>query len=176
MHLLIGIVSVLAIGVTGFKADPNPAGRSRRSDDGNPLQAVVDHLTQQMGQMQAQVQANKNSLDNLQQAVGFTVRTRNEDMHGFAVGQVVKFDNPVFNAGNGYNPASGIFTAPVSGTYVFFLQTLHHNNDDTKVFLDIMKNDRFLTRAHAGFTAFENGSTLAVTHLNQGDTIEVQVG
>nr|KAG5713847.1 hypothetical protein BaRGS_024474 [Batillaria attramentaria] len=53
--------------------------------------------------------------------------------------------------------------------------TLNHNTRDGRIFLDIIKNGEFLSRVHAGWSPFENGSTLSVTHLEKGDTVNVQV-
>ena len=39
-----------------------------------------------------------------------------------ATGQVYVFSNTVFNHGDGYHNATGVFTAPVSGVYVFTVQ------------------------------------------------------
>ncbi|XP_046376652.1 uncharacterized protein LOC124149235 isoform X2 [Haliotis rufescens] len=42
----------------------------------------------------------------------------------FGVGSAVVFDRVAANIGNGYNPTSGIFTAPFSGYYEFKCQLL----------------------------------------------------
>ncbi|KAK7507750.1 hypothetical protein BaRGS_00000715 [Batillaria attramentaria] len=111
----------------------------------------------------------------MQQMIGFSVRMKAEDMRDLAPTQVVSFDDVISNAGGGYDSSTGVFTAPASGTYVFYLQTLNHNTRDGRIFLDIIKNGEFLSRVHAGWSPFENGSTLSVTHLEKGDTVNVQV-
>nr|KAG5689367.1 hypothetical protein BaRGS_019741 [Batillaria attramentaria] len=54
--------------------------------------------------------------------VAFTVRFKNDDgANGIHLGQrsTLKFDYVIINLGNGYNPLTGAFTAPVAGLYVF---------------------------------------------------------
>lgn len=39
----------------------------------------------------------------------------------------ILFNNITFNVGNGYNPATGLFTAPITGIYHFKAEILLHN-------------------------------------------------
>jgi hypothetical protein len=56
--------------------------------------------------------------------VAFTVTFSHDDSDdGIPLGphQTLKFDRVVTNAGNGYDPTTGLFTAPVAGYYAFYL-------------------------------------------------------
>ena len=55
-----------------------------------------------------------------EQPVAFTATFKNADLHGLGVGQTVKFDKVLYNAGNAYSPLTGLFTAPTDGTYLFY--------------------------------------------------------
>ena len=79
--------------------------------------------------------------------------------------QVIKFDMVQTNQGAAYDPATGVFTAPVSGLYVFLFST--HAMDaahrgDVYLHVDghgqVFVNDReYMATGHAAF------------HLNGGD-------
>lgn len=36
--------------------------------------------------------------------------------------EIIKFDYIMYNEGQGYDPETGYFTAPVGGMYLFFVQ------------------------------------------------------
>ncbi|KAK7508540.1 hypothetical protein BaRGS_00000106 [Batillaria attramentaria] len=120
------------------------SSRDRRSDDINPLEAVVSDMSQKVNLLTAEVAA---------------LKTRAE---------------VIFNAGSGYNPTSGLFTAPSSGTYVFFVNVMRHANDPT-VQLNIFKGGSLALRAYACCSTYANGSGLVTLHLNQGETVHVQI-
>ena len=53
--------------------------------------------------------------------VAFTAKFRHTDVLHLSPGLTLKFDYVVYNAGNGYNPQTGFFTAPSAGTYAFYI-------------------------------------------------------
>ncbi|XP_061171296.1 uncharacterized protein LOC133180861 [Saccostrea echinata] len=63
---------------------------------------------------------------------GITTNTR------FQRDQTVIFPHVITNKGNAYNPANGVFTAPVNGTYVFFCSIISVGSDNSWV--KIIKN------------------------------------
>nr|KAG5692171.1 hypothetical protein BaRGS_008717 [Batillaria attramentaria] len=58
----------------------------------------------------------------MEQPVAFTAKFKTSHVSGLGSEQTLKFDNVMYNAGGGYDPVSGHFTAPSSGTYAFFLK------------------------------------------------------
>lgn len=60
--------------------------------------------------------------------MGFTARKKLADVRGLRLYETIVFDDVVYNAGDGYDPETGFFTAPVAGSYVFFLQVNLLNN------------------------------------------------
>ena len=79
--------------------------------------------------------------------VAFTVRlgssTLLDSLH------VVVFDQVIHNQGDGYNPATGIFTAPVTGTYIFTVSVMTVNKDNY-VHLQLMANKKEVGRVFCG--------------------------
>lgn len=86
----------------------------------------------------------------------------------------IKFDQVVTNVGNGYNPKTGVFTCPISGTYVFtwsvgmfhpgYIYTYLIKNGDSVSFANTSDDD------YSSMT-----SQTSVLALNYGDVITVKV-
>ena len=70
-----------------------------------------------------------------------------------------------------------LFFISLSGSlYTFSLLQIMRNHDNGQyILLDSMKNGLFLARTHAGYSSWENGSNLMLTHLDEGDIIHVDV-
>jgi len=96
-------------------------------------------------------------------------------------GQTVVFDKIETNIGGAYNGTTGVFTAPISGSYVFSL-TYHMFYDKSHVSigqLRIMQNNEVKIRVYRGLTNELNGATASGTtalFLNKGDHVYVQAG
>ncbi|XP_041374225.1 complement C1q-like protein 4 [Gigantopelta aegis] len=56
--------------------------------------------------------------------VVFTAQFSQASVDNIAQRDTLRFDNVRINLGNGYNPGSGVFRAPLSGVYQFLLQTV----------------------------------------------------
>jgi hypothetical protein len=82
------------------------------------------------------------------------------------------FPAVVYNIGRGYDPNTGIFTAPVDGHFVFFvnIQSLGSNY----VHVDIVHNSSPKVRAMASTPDYSPGSNLAVLRLQKGDRVWVE--
>ncbi|XP_062601426.1 multimerin-2-like [Saccostrea cucullata] len=86
------------------------------------------------------------------------------------------FTQVINNVGGGYNPNTGIFTAPVDGDYVFYvsIQSYNHNHD---IYVDIVLNGskkvRAMAEVYTSDDAYETGTNLVTLPLDQGDTVWV---
>ncbi|PVD22302.1 hypothetical protein C0Q70_18111 [Pomacea canaliculata] len=140
-------------------------GRSiRRSDDLDPLETLVAALSQKINNLQAQLQALETQQQN-QHAVSFFAQYSDYHHPNLQENTVLRFDNPISNVGGGYNAATGQFTAPVSGTYVFNLNAL----SDSKIWFNIciMHNGQCVA-----LTQLTTASSIGVTlELQKGDTV-----
>jgi hypothetical protein len=95
--------------------------------------------------------------------------------------RALKFEVVRTNIGNAYNRDTGIFTSPVSGTYVFYTQAFGTNTPELS--LEILKNDLSTRVAMAyedmrapGFMpAHISSSDIGTVHLQAGDRVYVRV-
>ena len=85
------------------------------------------------------------------------------------------FDEALTNIGSAYNTSNGIFTAPVSGSYAFFLSQMAPNGHNS-LLLDITKNGVVLDEvfAEGRSDSFDQGSSQVTTHLATGDQVWVR--
>ncbi|XP_060567988.1 complement C1q tumor necrosis factor-related protein 3-like [Ruditapes philippinarum] len=65
----------------------------------------------------------ENGGKNCRNAIAFTTVLSRETT--FESGNIIKFNSVLNNEGNGYNRNSGMFRAPISGTYIFAFQIEH---------------------------------------------------
>ncbi|KAK7473813.1 hypothetical protein BaRGS_00034920 [Batillaria attramentaria] len=101
-------------------------------------------------------------------AVAFTASLRGGGRIDIGDNTPIKF--------NGYSSHTGFFTAPVAGTYGFYL-TVKGANIPEVVHVGIYKSGRILTRTEARGTAkdiYDKGSCFAITHLNVGDRVHAR--
>nr|KAG5686622.1 hypothetical protein BaRGS_006296 [Batillaria attramentaria] len=102
--------------------------------------------------------------------VAFTARFSRDNI-AVANHTTLKLDKVITNIGNGYDPLSGIFTAPVAGVYGFYATLMAVNGRGT-IYLAIDKHDTILDIIHGdGVNINAQGSTLVTTHLAAGEKV-----
>merc|ERR1719239_58103 len=86
---------------------------------------------------------------------------------------VVVFNRLTTNAGNGYDPATGLFTCPVSGYYVLDVHVQGQHNSLVAVFMYL--NGSEIAYAYADDNAeYESASGHLEVLLKQGDRVNVK--
>ena len=134
----------------------------------------LQRLIQEQAQ---QLKALKESTSTAVPRVAFTAGL------GHSIGPVtikmpVKYQVIISNMGNGYNPATGIFTARVSGMY-YFSYTMYNNNraSTPNSEMSLMKNGQLMayTSDIVG-NDFQNSATnAAVLRLEAGDNVYTEL-
>nr|XP_011432555.2 complement C1q-like protein 2 isoform X2 [Crassostrea gigas] len=95
-------------------------------------------------------------------------------------GDTLVFPVIIYSEGTGYNPSTGIFTAPTAGTYVFYIsvQSAMHKY----IYFDIVLNGSAKVRALAWYNSgnsiaiHQTGTNLVILHLQTGDSVWVKRG
>ena len=111
-------------------------------------------------------------------SVVFTAMFSTDDSNnGIALStrSTLQFDRAITNIGNGYNPHTGVFTAPLTGAYAFSLIVMVPRAHGP-LRLSIMKQGATLDRVFAPDTdnPEDQGSTLVTTQLAAGEQVWVQ--
>ncbi|XP_046563577.1 multimerin-2-like [Haliotis rubra] len=112
-----------------------------RSDHVSRLDARLESLERQLLALNSTLQ-NRIS----RTAVAFEV-TCNRSPFTLYTNEIYKCDSVTLNIGGGYHAATGIFEAPVSGTYLFWASILPYNGHS--VYAILYKEGRSLGLAHA---------------------------
>ncbi|XP_069102694.1 heavy metal-binding protein HIP-like [Argopecten irradians] len=82
----------------------------------------------------------------------------------------IPFDSVKINAGNGYSPSTGVFTAPNDGVYMLYT-SLSVNGDDA-LHAELLKNG--VTQCQCTSTHYGTGSCMVIIPLSTGDTVLVK--
>ena len=83
------------------------------------------------------------------------------------------FNSVILNVGNGYNPSTGVFTSPMTGTFVFYVTAVEYSKQYLMV--DIVLNSvskvRTIGESNAGY---QTGTNMVVLNLQKGDSVWVR--
>ncbi|KAK9535379.1 hypothetical protein VZT92_007762 [Zoarces viviparus] len=95
----------------------------------------------------------------------------------FTTDTPLKYKKVFSNTGNGYNPSTGIFTAPVNGTYFFRFSMFKSVSPTSNSVVCLMKNDEWLASVWdtSGTDSTDMGSNAVVIALQVGDSVFVEL-
>ncbi|XP_062590531.1 multimerin-2-like [Saccostrea cucullata] len=106
--------------------------------------------------------------------VGFSASVSSTDS-SWNSGTLV-FPSVITNEGNGYNPSNGIFTAPIAGMYVFFVNIQSYQNKN--IYVDIVLNGSTKVRTMAygtnGHDYYDAGPNMVVLTIQKGDAVWIK--
>nr|QBA18389.1 VIgL family C1q-related protein 7 [Littorina littorea] len=114
-------------------------------------------------------------LDNQKKQVAFTVRFDSVNGATMNVGRsgTIMFDFEVTNRGNYFNMSTGIFTAPVAGTYFFVLGAMIPKGQPYAEMGIHVSGKGVLALTHGGQNYIRD-QTHAALHLNEGDQVKAK--
>lgn len=104
-----------------------------------------------------------------QKKVSFSARLRSS-VSDLRPWKTLIFDYIIKNDGNAYSGSTGIFTAPLKGTYVFFVHILGTNRSLEMV---LYKNNKGVMWLYVNGPGHGADSNMVVLQLNKGDRVNV---
>ena len=90
-------------------------------------------------------------------------------------GDTFETSRDIYDTGNNFDEATGRFTAPVAGTYVFVSQLMRNGNSGTVLENRIKKNGSLIwARAYASAytSSYQSSNIITTTKMNAGDYVE----
>lgn len=106
--------------------------------------------------------------------IGFTA-TISSSNSSWNSGTLV-FPVVVTNVGNGYNPSTGVFTVPMAGEYVFFVNVQSYGTQS--IYVDVVVNGvtkvRTMAYSSGSNDYHDAGPNLVVLTLQKGDKVWVR--
>ncbi|XP_056014496.1 complement C1q tumor necrosis factor-related protein 3-like isoform X2 [Ostrea edulis] len=110
---------------------------------------------------------------NITRKVAFTVGVSSSD--GSWNSGTLVFPHVVYNIGGGYDPNTGVFTAPVDGHFVFFVNVQSYSTNAIYVQLILNGSPKVIAMAETtGSSSNEAGPNLAVLRLQKGDRVWIK--
>ncbi|XP_062587544.1 uncharacterized protein LOC134249184 [Saccostrea cucullata] len=107
------------------------------------------------------------------QRIGFTAVTTDHQTH-MGINQSILFLNVIENVGNGLDPFTSVFKAPVSGLYIFSVSLVNHPGLEVRA--SIVKNGNPVVRIFSGdSTTYASGTSTIVLDLSINDDVWVRI-
>ena len=94
----------------------------------------------------------------------------------------INFDNVITNIGNAYNKQTGVFTAPITGSYMFNTNVVAGTGHYVEASIEV--NDNVIVTAVSDhrvqadsnqLAAWDQGNAAAILRLKQGDKVAVSI-
>lgn len=90
------------------------------------------------------------------------------------------YRTPAINIGSHFNSSTGVFTAPVAGTYVFFGSVLSANNNVVvRIYFEkngtVVLNNQHEARTTEGHSSYDKQMSHAIITLAANDTVELVI-
>ncbi|XP_045191103.2 EMILIN-2-like [Mercenaria mercenaria] len=100
----------------------------------------------------------------------------------FKLYDTINFNKVITNIGRAYNKRTGIFTAPISGTYTFNTNIVSEKGHYVEASIKVNDmvtvsaiSDHRMSRDGKHFTTWDQGNAVAILRLNRGDKVSVSV-
>jgi len=95
--------------------------------------------------------------------------------HELNSGQVIPWDLVFMNRGSGYDPNTGVFTAPIAGYYFFTYQAMRVNSSGS-LMLSFRKNQLYGGSVHGAYNDPTGSGDTQYSHLGNSIIIDLEVG
>ncbi|XP_052769576.1 complement C1q-like protein 4 [Mya arenaria] len=144
---------------------------------GQVIAAQAKHIEE----LELKVNPDKRLVFNGEGPIAFTSQVSPRVVRHMHDGDGVIFDRVLLNAGGGYNNATGSFTVPLSGIYLFAVSVFDHMataaTGNAKIHAEIVQNNSTIGRvfAHADMHNRDQGAETVIVTVNTGDVIWVRV-
>lgn len=106
--------------------------------------------------------------------LGFSAKLSHE-LHDLPTFSVIKYDYVIFNAGNGYDPSTGIFTVPLEGMYMFtyFVEALGTQAAEIQLIVDGMIRFPAISEPESPGND-DTGGNMVIEHLVKGQQVWIE--
>ena len=88
------------------------------------------------------------------------------------IDDVVKFEDVKVNRGQGYNPSTGVFTAPRKGLYHFSCVIMAHSSH--QVHYQLNKNNAAYIRGYSNKSGYATSTISDVIEMKKGDRVFIK--